>query len=277
MNWRAIGAIIRKDLRAAFKSKAVLLPMIIVPLILVCLMPAAVTLVPQIIQSRGVQLSADDRGELGELLAQMPPALRAELARYTPAQAVTVLVLTYLFAPLYLIIPLMVASVIAADSFAGEKERKTLEALLYSPTSDADLLIAKLGVAWLPAVAVGLGSFLVYGVIVNVTAWPLIGRLFFPSPMWLLLAFWVGPAVAGLGLGVTVLVSARVNTFQEAYQLGGLVVLPIVMLLIGQVTGLFYLQLGFVALLGLCLWLLDGALLWWSARLLRRDALLARL
>jgi ABC-2 type transport system permease protein len=277
MNWRAIGAIIRKDLRAAFKSKAVVLPMIIVPLILVCLMPATVTLAPQFLQGAGVQISAEDMSEMGELLAQMPPALRAELAQYTTEQAITVLVLTYLFAPLYLIIPLMVSSVIAADSFAGEKERKTLEALLYSPTTDTELLIAKLGVAWLPAVAVGLGSFVIYGLIVNLTAWPLVGHLFFPNAVWLLLAFWVGPAVAGMGLGVTVLVSARVNTFQEAYQLGGMVVLPVIVLMIGQVSGLFYLHVGFVALLGLGLWLLDGALLWLSARILRRNALLSSL
>jgi ABC-type Na+ efflux pump permease subunit len=38
----------------------------------------------------------------------------------------------------------MVSSVLAADSFAGEKERKTLEALLYTPTTDRELFTAKL-------------------------------------------------------------------------------------------------------------------------------------
>ncbi len=40
-----------------------------------------------------------------------------------------------------------------------------------------------------------------------------------------------------LGLGVTVLVSARVSSFQEAFQLDGIIVLPILALVIGQVAG----------------------------------------
>ena len=39
----------------------------------------------------------------------------------------------YLLAPLFLIVPLMVSAVLAADAFAGEKERRTLEALLHLP------------------------------------------------------------------------------------------------------------------------------------------------
>jgi ABC-type Na+ efflux pump permease subunit len=188
-----------------------------------------------------------------------------------------VLMLVYLFAPLYLIVPLMVSSVLAADSFAGEKERKTLEALVYSPTTDRELLLAKWLAAWLPGVAVALGSFVVYGLIANVAAWPTLGRLFFPNAMWLVLALWVAPGVAALGLGVTVMVSARVNSFQEAYQTGSLVVLPVIILLIGQISGLFYLHVGFVALLGLAIWLIDGVLFWWADRTFRRGELLARL
>ena len=49
----------------------------------------------------------------------------------------------YLLAPLFLIVPLMVSAVLAADAFAGEKERKTLETLLHLPISDRDLFFAK--------------------------------------------------------------------------------------------------------------------------------------
>ena len=73
-------------------------------------------------------------------------------------KALIVLILVYFFAPFYLILPLMVASVIAADSFAGEKERKTLEALLYTPTTDGELFLAKMLSAWTPAVAVAWGQ-----------------------------------------------------------------------------------------------------------------------
>lgn len=276
MNWRAMRAIMEKDLRVALQSKAVTLPMIIVPLFIVVLLPVLVALSPFFVRSLGGEAMANT-AELEELLRTVSPALRQELAGYDLFQAVIVLLLTYLFAPLYLIVPLMVSSVLAADSFAGEKERKTLEALVYSPTTDRELLLAKWLAAWLPGVAVALGSFVVYGVIANVAAWPTLGRVFFPNAMWLVLALGVAPGVAALGLGVTVMVSARVNTFQEAYQTGSLVVLPIVILLIGQLSGVFYLHVGFVALLGLGIWLLDGLIFWWATQTFRRGELLARL
>ena len=49
------------------------------------------------------------------------------------ADSVMIAMLVYLFAPMYLIVPMMVSAVIAADSFVGERERKTLEALLHTP------------------------------------------------------------------------------------------------------------------------------------------------
>ncbi|RIK40054.1 MAG: hypothetical protein DCC55_16275 [Chloroflexi bacterium] len=277
MNWRAIRAIITKDLQVALRSKAVVLPMVIVPLIVVLVLPAVIALAPAALETAGTRLPTDDLDDLAELVARAPAGLQQELAEYDLTQAAIVLALTYLFAPFYLIIPLMVSSVIAADSFAGEKERKTLEALLYSPTSDTELLVAKLLAAWFPGLAVGIGSFVLYGGVANLAAWPVVGRVFFPNPMWLVLAFWVGPAMAALGLGATVLVSARVNTFQEAYQAGSLVVLPVIVLLVGQVSGLFYLHIGFVLVLGVVLWLIAGLLLWFGARTLRRNELLARL
>ncbi len=48
--------------------------------------------------------------------------------------------------------------------------------------------------------------------------------------------------MAGLGLGTMALVSSKVRTFQEGYQLGGAVVLPILLLVVGQVTGVLLLQ-----------------------------------
>jgi ABC-type Na+ efflux pump permease subunit len=177
---------------------------------------------------------------------------------------------------MYLIVPLMVASVIAADAFAGEKERRTLEALLYTPTSDMELLVAKLLTGFVPALVVAWGGFALYALVANVAAWPVMGRLFFPTPMWWVLALWVAPAVAALGLGATVLVSARVNTFQEAYQIGGVVVLPLVLLVVGQAAGVLVLSSALAVALGAVFWAAAAALLVVGGRGFRRGELLAR-
>jgi len=74
-----------------------------------------------------------------------------------------------------------------------------------------------------------------------------------------------------------VLVSSRVSGFQEAYQLGSVVVLPVVLLVIGQAMGVMYLSIAFVLLLGLILWLVDAALIVFGVRQFQRGELIARL
>jgi ABC-2 type transport system permease protein len=271
MNLRAIRTIVRKDLKVVFQSKAVTIPLIIVPVIMLMVLPGLAALAPMLEES-GV-----DTSDLQMLLAQMPASLQAQLEGYSQSQQIVVLAVVYLMAPLYLIVPMMVASVIAADSFAGEKERKTLEALLYTPTTDQELFYAKLLAAWLPAVAIAWGGFILYSIVVNLTAWPTMGEIFFPNAMWFVLALWVAPAVAALGLGVTVIISARVQSFQEAYQMGGIVVLPILALVIAQATGVMYFSVGLVALLGVVLWTVALTLLWWGSQRFRREEMVARL
>lgn len=272
MNWRAITAIVRKDLKVVIQNKGVSIPLIIVPIVIMVLLPGLTALLPLIDEAA---FTTDT--DLQMFMEQMPAGLMATLEGYNEVQSMVVLMLVYLFAPMYLILPMMVASVIAADSFAGEKERKTLEALLYTPTTDAELFLAKLLSAWVPAVAVAWGGFIIYCIVANLAAWPTIGQVFFPNLMWIVLAVWVAPAVAGLGLGATVLFSARAETFQEAYQLGAMVVIPIVILIIGQATGVMYFSTSLVLVLGLVLWVADIAILWFGGQAFRRNTLAARL
>lgn len=272
MNRRAIAAIVRKDIRVALQSKAVTLPLIIVPLVIVIAMPLLVTFIVRF--AGGAAMSAQD---MQELRAMMPPELMEQFAGLTEEQSGLVFLSVYLFAPLYLLLPLMTSNVIAADSFAGEKERKTLEALVYTPTTDGELFAAKVLAAWLPGLAVGFGSALVYTVLLDVLASPVLGGPVLPNALWLVVVLWVGPAVALMGLAASVLASARVSTFQEAYQTGSMVVLPIVALVIGQVTGVIYFNLWFAIGLGAFVWALDGLLLWFGMRTLRRSELVARL
>lgn len=272
MNWRAIRAIVRKDLKVVLQNKGVSIPIIVVPLIFLVLLPALAAIVPAL-----EDVTGSAAADLVAFMDQMPAGLQAELAGYNPTEMIIVALLVYFFAPMYLILPLMVSSVIAADSFAGEKERKTLEALLYTPTTDGELLLAKMLSAWVPAVVIAWGGFVLYAIVANLAGWPTMGRFFFPNLMWIVLALWVAPAVAGLGLGVTVLVSARAEGFQEAYQLGAIVVLPILFLVIGQATGVMYFSTWLVLLLGLLVWIVDIALMGFGARTFRRSELAAKM
>lgn len=272
MNRRAVSAVIRKDLKVILGSKGILIPLIIVPAFIFVALPALVTLAPGVVNIPGANLS-----DMGSFIERMPAGLQTQLAGHDEVEQIIILMLVYILAPMYLIVPLMVASVIAADSFAGEKERKTLEALLYTPTSDQELFFAKVLSAWLPAMAVALGGFVLYAIVANLAAWPVMGRVFFPNLMWIILVIWVAPAVAGLGLGTMVLVSSRVRGFQEAYQLGGAIVIPIVVLLVGQATGVMYFSTVLVAVLGLMIWIVDAVILWFGIKVFQRGELIVQI
>jgi ABC-type Na+ efflux pump permease subunit len=260
----------RKDLKVAAHNKGVLLPLIILPLILFVVLPWVMMFIP----TMGGSQSSES--QLQQFLANMPPSALRLLAGHTPSEQMSIFLLVYALAPMFLILPIMVSSVLAADSFAGEKERKTIEALLYSPITDRQLFTAKLLGPWGAAVILGLASFVLYTVMVDLAGWIVMKEILLPTWLWVLLAIWVSPAVAGLGLVAMVFVSARAQGFQDAYQTGGLVVLPILGLMVGQMTGVMFFTVGVVFLLGLVLWILLLALLWWASRGFSREQLMPR-
>lgn len=274
INWRGIRAMIRKDLKVVLRTKALLLPLILVPLIVQVIMPAGFAIMASFLP---LEETAGEIEDLESMFAAMPASITEQLEGLDARQLFLVLMLVYLFAPMYLIVPLMVSSVFAADSFAGEKERKTLEALLHSPLTDSELIIGKMLGAWLPAVAVSVGSFILYTLVANGAGWPVMGRIFFPNLMWIILVFWVAPAAAAVGLSASVLVSSKVKTFQEAYQLSGLVVLPMIILMLGQISGALFLSPLVTAIIGVVLWLVAAALIWFSIQVLQRTELIAKL
>jgi ABC-2 type transport system permease protein len=272
MNWRAVGAIMRKDLRVVVQNKGVVLPIVLLPVILFVALPLLVLALPAAVNSGGA--SSND---MQELLAMVAPGLRAQLEGLDPDAAGAVFFLVYMLAPLFLIVPIMVSNVIAADSFVGEKERKTLEALLYTPTTDGELLTGKLLSAWLPALVVSVLGYLLYSVMANLAAARLVGEPLFPNLIWSVMVIWVAPAAAAFGLTSMMLVSVRAKTFQDAYQTGSLVVLPVVILLLAQTVGVIYFSVWLTAALGLALWVISLALLIYGKRTFHRTELIARL
>jgi ABC-2 type transport system permease protein len=270
MNYRAIFAIVRKDLKVACQNKGVLVPIIVLTVVFFVLLPWLTRLLPLV-----ENMAGDSLNDIQKLLTRLPGGLKQDFSGLSITQAMTVYALKYMLAPMFLMLPILVASVIAADSFAGEKERKTLEALLYTPTTNRELFVAKLLSGWLAAIAVAWIGFALYTVMANAAAWSQLHRIFFPNAMWLVLILWVVPAIAGLGVGAMVLASSRAQGFQDANQLGGLVVLPIVALFYLQVAGVMYFNVIVAILMGLVIWLLTGLSIWLGSRIFQRNRLLA--
>ncbi len=277
LRWARIQAIFRRDIASILRNKGVRIPLMVAPTVILVILPILLVSGGDLLTSSATgQLSGGNAGA-ATLTESFTPDTAAEVTGFTGPAAWPAFILQVFIAPLYLLVPLMVSTVIAADSFAGERDRGTLEPLLHTPTSDRELFVGKFLSAWLPAMAVSLGGFAVYTVIANAVAWPAVGEIFFPTTEWWMLAFLVTPALAALALGVMVLVSSRVQSVQAAHQFGSLVVLPIILLLIGQVAGALLFSPRFVAGLGLVIWVAAAVTLRLAAADFNRDRLAERL
>jgi ABC-2 type transport system permease protein len=274
MNWRSVWAIARKDLKEVQQNKVAWVPAIAIPLIFAIAMPTLFSLVPQYIPVEEVQ---NQLGDVEMLLKNLPPTVQTIFEGLKLEQMFVIYMTAFLLAPLFLIMPLMFSSVVGADSFVGERERKTMEALLYSPTTDVELFLGKVLAAVIPAIALSWTTYLVYIIVVNVASYRLFERIWFPLPTWWPMMFWLTPAFALFGVSATVLVSSRVKTFMEAYQLSGSLVVLVLALMVGQITGVLFLGVGTVILIGTLIWVVDGILIYFSVRNFKRSTLIAKL
>ena len=245
-------ALINKDINEIKSSKRVILPMTIVPIVLIAVIPLAILIGASFIGKDSSMLT-----KIGPLIKKLP----SEYAKYTPAQLLIKISLNYMFPSYFLIIPIMCSGVIGASSFVGEKEHKTLESLLYTPISMEQLLRAKILGVFAPSYVVTLISFIVFGIIFNIGGFMYFGQIIFPDIKWLIIILWIAPAINLLSLTFTVMVSAKSETFQEAQQVSGLLVLPIILILVGQMTGILLLSNLVMFIAGGVMFILDYILI----------------
>jgi ABC-2 type transport system permease protein len=118
-------------------------------------------------------------------------------------------------------IPFMLVSSVVADSFAGERERHTLETLLASRLSDRSILIGKIVAALAYGWGITIASLLVALVTINV-AYGHGTLLLFPWKIGLGVIV-ISLLVAALSAGLGVLISLRAATVRQAQQTFSLV------------------------------------------------------
>ncbi|MFC1490144.1 ABC transporter permease [Candidatus Latescibacterota bacterium] len=120
----------------------------------------------------------------------------------------------------WVIVPFILISAVIADSFAGERERHTLETLLASRLSEKSILLGKLFAVILYALSVTV-IIIVLGLITLNISNGLDGILIFPPKIWLvgvLTGFFVASIVSNFGT----LVSLRASTVRQAQQTLGI-------------------------------------------------------
>ncbi|WP_055667027.1 ABC transporter permease subunit [Desnuesiella massiliensis] len=241
-------ALMKKDIKEITSSKQIMIPMIIVPLLMMVIIPATLLIIAKF-APKGINAI----NGLSMILDRLPESYKA----LSEEQLIITAAMEFLFPGFFLIIPIMMSSILGSSAVVGEKEHKTMETLLYTPVTMEQLARAKILGVFIPSYVVTLVAFVLFGIVMNLGGLWIFHSLIFPNVKWLILIFWLSPALCIFALTFTILISAKSKTFQEAQQLSGVLVLPVILLLVGQMTGLFLLNDIIIFIIGAVLFLSD--------------------
>ena len=262
-----IAALLEKELADLRRNPSVFVPAIITAVASLFLPFFVAVIVPAL---TGERLADSSDFQIALEMYRMQPALRA----LDPETAIQAWIFQQ-FLILLLLTPVAGSMSVAAYSVIGEKQARTLEPLLATPIRTFELLAAKVLGSLIPALALTLGCFGLYLLGTALFARPG-AYLALLTPHSLVIVFIIGPLAALAALQLAVCVSSRVNDARSAQQIGALIILPIAGLLVAQVTGAFVLTIPVLAVIALCLVLLNGGLLALGVALFDRESILTR-
>jgi ABC-2 type transport system permease protein len=259
VNEAKIRAIFDKEVADARKNKMIVLSMALVPILLV-LMTLGTSYFMVALDG---EMDEDDQSII-------PP----ELQGMDPRHAFLIIMNDqYMF--YFLLIPMMMPVYIAAYSIIGEKETRSLEPLLATPVTVAELLVGKSAAAVIPPVILTWISFLAL-VIGGYFVMPAPVFLSMIRPVWLVGMALLSPLLAVLSVLCGVIVSSRMNDPRAAQQVTGIFVIPIIGLSLTVLAGKFLLSVSMVVLASIAVLALDCVVLYFAVKLFQREVILTR-
>lgn len=241
-------ALIKKDVRGITANKRVLTAMLVVPMVLTIVLPSIFVI--------GTVVSPETISDFQVILDMLP-----DTAEGDEQQLVLTLLLNNIMPTFFLMIPIMVSSVMAASSFVGEKEKKTLETLLYSPLSLRQMFQAKILAGLFVGMSVSFISFAFMLLVVEAELILLTGGGILPGASWLVVMLLIAPAISLAGISITVRGSAKAQSMEEAQQKAVFLVFPILALIVGQFAGILLVNVWLLLVFGIALVIADVLLM----------------
>lgn len=250
-----VKRIFLKDWKEIMGNKDLLLPMIIVPLMFSIFMPIVMGM-----------------GAISNPL---------EFGVTTKYEAMLIMI-NLTLKSMFLMIPTIVSMIIASDSFAGEKERKTAETILTLPITHRELYLGKLLAAFIPSVIFSVIAFSGMGIISNILIMgdvpPGAPLLIFGDGSFWFVAFVLGGLISLISIQFGIMVSARSKNMKSAQSISGVVIVPTIGLMFGSMVNPNMLSnfvfLGVLSLIMLALVYLMTIL---GAKVINREKLIANL
>ena len=258
-----IKTIIMKEWSEVFRNRLVLFTVAFLPLIM--------TAIPL-----GILFSMGGETGLETVSSEMPEQFNAMCPADLNGGECFQVYLVSQFMLMFMILPLAIPATISAYSIVGEKVTHSLEPLLATPITTIELLVGKSLAAAIPAIVATWVGFAIYAI----GAWILIANKSVYAALldsrWLIAIFLVGPLLALLAVTFSLMVSARVNDPRTAEQISSLMIIPLMLVFIGQLAGLFFINRQLIILAALFLIIVDAIMVYLSTRVFQREVILTR-
>ena len=233
----AMYAIIKKDFRGVTSNRRLFSALLIVPLVLTIVLPSVFVI--------AIHFVPDDP-DIMKLLSLLPEAAQMESMELTLSS----MILNYILPVLFLMRPIMAACIIADSALVGAKERHTLETLLYCPLTLKQIFRAKVWASFLLSMLVSLISFTAMFMVIEAEVFFLDGRLLVPSVSWLVVMLLLSPAISLIAVTLIVRGSAKAQSVEESQQAAVFLIIPLILLIAGQFTGVLLMSVWILLSLG---------------------------
>jgi len=254
--------IAKKEIKEIVRSKYILTSLLMPIILFGILMPIIFYQLPQ--------LPIQGKIKIPEFITKNIPNYQ----NMTDNQRILYFITYYIWGPLLPIVPLMIPVFIAADSFAGEKERKTIEPILATPTTDAEIFLGKTLTAFITSMAISAITFTISTAIIDNAALKVFSHPIFPSPTYMLIMLGTSPLATLLSITIIVLISAQIANVRDTSQIGGVIILPVILIIIAQIFELIIINFTSVTITTIILTIIDTILLKLSIKNFEREKIL---
>jgi ABC-2 type transport system permease protein len=261
---KKIKTIIRKEWAEVFKNRMVIFTVAFLPLLMIAI-------------PLGVLYSMHTTTPASSSTSALPDEMTQSMcpSGLNASDCMQVFLVSE-FMMLFMLVPVAIPVTIAAYSIVGEKTTRSLEPLLATPITTAELLIGKCLAAIIPAV---LATYAAFGIFA-LGSWIILANKILLTALldlrWLIAIFIVGPLIATLAVTFSLMVSSRVNDPRAAEQISMVVILPVLAGFFGQVAGIFVLNARLISIVAVIMLALDVVMLFLTTRVFQREQILTR-
>lgn len=227
MDFAIILRIAMKELEDVSKSKYVLGTMIFMPILFGVLLPAM-----YILPFAGT-LDMGNNSDIDQLTSLIDAELTDDWATLTEAQRMVVIAIQFSVV-MFLVLPIFVPTIIAADSFAGEKDRGTAEGLAVAPISDSEIYLGKIMGSFIPTMAGIWLAAIGFVFLANYASKEVLGRNLLPDLNFILSILVVAPLLGIASVNIMIFASTKTSNARDSQQIGSLISLPLMALVFGS-------------------------------------------